>query len=111
MTVKWNKLWLDDVRKPPTDDWVWCVNVQEAIELLCESSFDEISFDHDLGEEHTGYDLACWIEEQALKGKLKPLKWKVHSANPVGRENIKRAMEKADEFWQQRLRERTGGLG
>lgn len=58
-----------------------------------------VSFDHDLGIGKTGYDIAKWIEQKAYEGKIKKLKWEIHSANPVGEKNIRMAMENADRYW------------
>jgi len=91
------KLWLDDVREAP-DGWLWCKKVEEALDLLESFEITEISFDHDLGYDMSGYDLACWIEREATLG-LPRLTWKVHSANPVGRKRIEAAMIMADRYW------------
>lgn len=120
------KLWLDDIRTPPeaieydmqgalmnpSTGWVWCKTVEEAERLIIEGVVTELSFDHDLGEtpasrpdnvqlERTGYELACYIEELAVLGVLKRIKWSIHSANPVGRAKIYSAMATADRFWSQ----------
>lgn len=92
------KLWIDDIRTPPIE-WHWAKNYKEAIDYLKAILIEEISFDHDLGEEKTGYDIAKWIEEQAAYSKLKRMKWKIHSANTVGRARIEMAMESAERFW------------
>lgn len=51
-----------------------------------------ISFDHDLADEKTGYDIAKWIVDTdiELDGKFMPddFSFYVHSQNPVGRDNI-----------------------
>lgn len=44
--------------------------------------------DHDLGEINTGYDLVVW----ALQNGLCPKQVFIVSANPVGRDNIARAL-------------------
>jgi hypothetical protein len=64
---------------------------------------DEISFDHDLAEisydpksqkenfkyyEKTGYDAAKWLCKYCWTNGLPIPSWNVHSANPVGRDNI-----------------------
>lgn len=71
----------------------------EAIEALERGGVTFISFDHDLGGDLTGYTVAEWIERAAFSGTLSPLGWTVHSANPVGAENIRRAMKNAERFW------------
>lgn len=94
------KLYLDDVRSTPAG-WTRAYTAKEAIAYLETGKVTDISFDHDLGPEEagTGYQVANWIEEQAYLGKLPPLGWGVHSANPVGYQNISRAMESAERFW------------
>jgi hypothetical protein len=89
-------LYLDDIRTPVTpSDWQICRSYEEAVTYCtvfgCPSL---ISFDHDLGDEvPTGYDLAKWLVELDLDadGKFIPrdFTFNVHSANPVGAENIK----------------------
>ena len=95
------KLWLDDIRPMPEGFTHWAKTADEAIELLRTGEVTEISFDHDLGPETagTGYDVAKFIEEQAHLGKSKPVSWRIHSANPVGRTNIEAAMKSAERAW------------
>lgn len=60
----------------------------KAIECIANNSYDIISLDHDLAEDKTGYDIAKYIVENQLKiGKVA-----IHSANPVGRDNIKQLL-------------------
>ena len=77
-----------------------------------------IAFDHDLAEGHyhknmqqgklnydtkdfedddnkTGYHCAKWLVEFCIENKLKFPDYKVHSMNPVGKENIKSYIESA----------------
>lgn len=96
------KIFLDDIRNPKTNDWVIVRNYKDCIELINlltykDELFEEISMDHDLGEEHTGYDVAKYIESLCYHGMKCP-KWNIHSANTVGSENIKRAMENAERW-------------
>ena len=49
---------------------------------------DGVCFDHDLGEEKTGYDAAKWLVEYCLDYNLDLPKWNIQSSNPVGKENI-----------------------
>ena len=94
------KIFIDDVRECP-DGWNLCRTAERAINLIDKqyAIISEISFDHDLGEGLTGYDVACFIEKQIFTGKMKHIpKWKIHSANPVGRQNIERAMKSAEIF-------------
>jgi hypothetical protein len=92
-------LFLDDIRMPPSDEWHVVRSAVVAIELLKTGKVERISFDHDLGSDISGYHVANFIEQMAVEGKIAPLDWSVHSANPVGRANIERAMESAERFW------------
>lgn len=96
------RIFLDDIREPGSSDWKIVRSAEQAIELLKTGLVTEISFDHDLGNDLTGYHVACFIEQGAFEQRLAPMIWHVHSANPVGRENIKRAMKSAERFWKQR---------
>jgi len=95
------KLWLDDTRPMPLDYDVHVATAHAAISILQTGKVTFISFDHDLGHDKngTGYDVAKWIEENAYSGMLRPMKWQVHSANPIGRTNIEKAMHNAERFW------------
>ncbi len=93
------RVWLDDERPLPSNFDVHVKTADEAIELLKKGNVDVISLDHDLGTEKTGYDVACWIEEQAFHGKLGKLRLRCHSQNVVGRARICIALQNAEKFW------------
>jgi len=102
------KLWLDDqIHDPNTPDrhvpvgWYGCTTAKQAIEYISTGVVSEIDFDHDLGDEKcgTGYDVAAYIESRAYHQTLDPIKWNIHSANPIGRARIEAAMRSADIFW------------
>lgn len=97
------KIWLDDERPMPPGFDVHVKTAQEAIHLLSQGKVTAISLDHDLGppDAGNGAQVAMWIEEKAFHNELKPLKWAVHSANPVGRTNMIAALQNADRFWSQ----------
>lgn len=90
----WN-LFLDDFRSPidRSVSWTVCRTAEEAQELVLSQGCPQlISFDHDLGEAMTGYDFAKWLIEQNETGGItipSDFKFKVHSANPVGAQNIR----------------------
>lgn len=92
--MKRKYLFIDDIREPEYEFYntmeIWVArNYKEATEWLSHIVFDLVSFDHDLGEEKTGYDIAKFIVENdiaILDG------FKVHSANPVGRFNIEQLL-------------------
>ncbi len=97
------KLWIDDQRPPPSQDWVWASNLKEAYEAIVRYPLIKIiSFDHDLGEEDTTMPIALWLEEQAYHGYGEPIIWRVHSYNPVGRRNLIDTLERADFYWEQK---------
>lgn len=125
------KLYLDDLRPIP-DGWTTARTASEAIHLLATCRVVEISFDHDLGEsdpdlwswvsladlrggirdlteQHlqmedcgTGHLVARWIEIATRDLYLPRLRWSIHSANPVGRENIIAAMTRVEQMWAER---------
>lgn len=87
------KLWVDDLRPAP-EDYQWAKSVNEARELLLAAekqglSIELIDLDHDAGDyAGQGGDyirLLDWLEET---GRSYPLR--IHSFNPVGRENMLR---------------------
>ncbi|WP_112477836.1 cyclic-phosphate processing receiver domain-containing protein [Vibrio variabilis] len=80
------KVYLDDERTAP-EGWKRVYWPEEAIELLQSGEVEEISLDHDLGDDTlgTGYDVVVWIEEQVIVNRFKPPKILVHSANSSAR--------------------------
>jgi len=62
----------------------------EAIALLESGQVDELSLDHDLGDDvrGTGYDVVLWIEEAVALRGFKPPKITVHSANSSARDKM-----------------------
>ena len=93
------RLWLDDRRPMPPDFDIWAKTVDEAKAILSKGDVNFISFDNDLGEDQEGRHLAAWIEENAFHGKIGKMDWQVHSANPIGAQDISKAMSNADRFW------------
>lgn len=77
------RLWVDDLRPTPCDDWVPALTSAEAIDLLASRSWATMSLDHDLGGDDTTRRVVLWLCEH-------PDRWpavvRVHTANPVGRE-------------------------
>jgi hypothetical protein len=95
-------IWLDDERNPADhgkSDWTWIKTAEEAISLLKAGIVENISLDHDLGTELTGYDVAAWIERAAFDKNVPPLAWFIHTANPVGRKRMIASLEAANRFW------------
>jgi hypothetical protein len=87
------------------DDWVVVKNYQEFVDWITTNGMPEfISFDHDLADIHyefvtgeipyegmnekTGFHCAKWLVEYCLDNDVSLPLYQVHSANPVGKENI-----------------------
>jgi hypothetical protein len=55
------KVFLDDIRDPPDDSWTVVRSYNQMINVLNAdfvfSNITEISLDHDLGENKSGYDV------------------------------------------------------
>ena len=94
-------LWLDDLRPMPVGFDLWAKTAEEAVKMIKENDITFISFDHDLGNDKalTGYDVACFIENRAVRG-IKPPDWAIQSSNPVGANKIRMAMESAHSYYQ-----------
>lgn len=100
------KLWLDDTRPAP-EGWMHVASVADAI-LWCKiiglSEVEEISLDHDLGENvATGYDFMKWLENESTKDEFVLPIIHIHSANPVGRVNMQRAIDSINRMRQRAL--------
>lgn len=102
-------IYLDDVRSCPYGFNIHAFNYNECVYWLQLMTIEHkqvvvLSLDHDLGDFHeasnvnekTGYDVICWIEEQAHTNPsfILPKKILCHSANPSGRANIERVIRK-----------------
>lgn len=98
-------LWVDDERPQPEDtnecQWLVAKNFHYAITLLEYNDFDEVSLDHDLGPasvygntELTGYHIVKWLVQRKMDGLYVPLVVKVHTANPVGRDNMQAMIDR-----------------
>ena len=91
-------LYLDDLRTTPEGfDRVY--NYEEFVTYLERKGLpDFISFDHDLGEDFSGYDCAKYLVEYCLTHQLPLPNYQVHSQNPVGKENIERLLDNFGSF-------------
>ena len=90
------KMFIDDERDPPNDGtaWVVCRSYHDVFWRIDFEGFPSfISFDHDLGDDLTGYDIAKEIVNLDIDfdGNQIPddFSFYVHSQNPVGAENIR----------------------
>ena len=87
------KIWLDDVRPSPKG-WMWALDYDLFVHFVIRYGIpDEVSLDHDLGHEYKdGYGAAKFLVEQCLSLNVPLPIWRVHSANPVGKENIEKLL-------------------
>jgi hypothetical protein len=85
------KIYLDDERNPKGKNWIVVRTVNEFKEIYKEyyPYIDEISLDHDLGTDETGYDALTWLEEQIITKGWDIPDINIHSANPSGRDRMK----------------------
>lgn len=87
-----HNLFLDDLRSIP-EGFIGVKNFNEFIIFIKLNGLTKfISFDHDLGEGKTGYDCAKFLISYCLDNNLSLPNWKVHSQNPVGKENIEKLL-------------------
>ncbi|AZS51504.1 hypothetical protein DM558_12315 [Entomomonas moraniae] len=88
------KIFLDDMREAP-EGWVRAYWPNEVICLLKKGNVEEISLDHDLGDDDkgNGYDVLLWIERAVfLNGFIAPV-INIHSANISARHKMEMAKE------------------
>ena len=91
------KLWVDDVRQPPSDEWVWIKTVKMAKTIIhhYEHQYQDdtitIDLDHDAGDfSKDGGDyieILNWLEREGIvdTGYF----FHIHSMNPVGVQNMR----------------------
>ena len=90
------KLWVDDLRPAPNDDWVWCKTSAHALAvmnyqlLVAKRPPEEMSLDHDLGGDDTTRPVVLWM----CQNSFWPPVVRVHSFNPVGREWLSGMIER-----------------
>lgn len=86
------RLYIDDIRNPPSDEWRVARTSAEALGILEAHKalhndpllIEEISFDHDLGGDDTTRPVMDWIEEN----QYWPMAIRLHTMNNVGREYL-----------------------
>ena len=91
------KLWIDDMRQPPADDWIWVKTTNQAIAAInqYERNMNDdtimINLDHDAGDfVNDGGDyiqILNWLEKNRIvdTGYF----FHIHSMNPVGIQNMR----------------------
>ena len=95
------KLWIDDLRTPPNDEWIWAKSVNEARAAINfyerNMSNDQIliSLDYDAGAYYVGggdyIKLLDYLEEQKIPDT--GYFFHLHTMNPVGRENMRQIIQ------------------
>lgn len=90
------KIYLDDERDCP-NGYIKCIYPKDVIELLKINDIEEISLDHDLGDDEnigTGYDVIKWIENKVYEDSsyIPPI-IKIHSQNPVAKLRMEAAIK------------------
>jgi len=109
---KSNWLAYNSIRIEKPFEIIWVKNYDEFIDWIIKNGLPyQISFDHDLADEHyspdmyktpdvynkhyddfrekTGMDCAKWLISYCINNNVSVPKFTVHSANPVGGENIR----------------------
>ena len=96
-------LYVDDCRELPETlqeaGWTRARSFHEAIVKLELIEFKELSLDHDLASfygytELTGYHIVKWLVQRKQDGFYVPPKIYIHSANPVGCENMQAMIDR-----------------
>lgn len=104
-TEKWNNEIAKYIINPLTVDIIWVKNYNEFVKYLNKYNLPNIiSFDHDLADEHydyfeeevgkyeekTGMDCCKFLVNYCLDNNLELPQFNIHSANPVGAENMRK---------------------
>lgn len=94
------KIWVDDIREPPDDSWLWAKTSDYALDVLDyhrhlagrtgRNAVDCISLDHDLGGDDTSRPIVLYM----CQYNFWPVDVRVHSANPVGIEWLEGMIER-----------------
>jgi hypothetical protein len=93
------KIWVDDIRPAP-DGYIWCKSTNAVIgaleleeELGIPGGIEIIDIDHDAGEfAFDGGDYIKVLDFMEETGRSYPIR--IHSMNPVGRENMRRIIQR-----------------
>lgn len=96
------KLWVDDVKTPLCDDWLWARSVNEAITAIkfYEHNWSDdsifISLGHDAGDFHEdGGNYIHVLDRLEERGIVDTgYCFHLHTMSPVGRENMRRIIRK-----------------
>ena len=98
------RLYIDDIRNPPNDDWIITRTITGAIRVLATMEVDTISLDHDISHQvsvdgHSrpfacleNFSAVCYFIGEKYKG-LTPPKIILHTSNPVGAQRMRHILE------------------
>lgn len=88
------RVFLDDERETPKG-WTRCYWPDEVIDLLKKNCVEEVSLDHDLGDDSrgTGYDVILWIEKAVVLDGFVPPKIRIHTSNSSAYVKMKSGVE------------------
>ena len=92
------KLYVDDCRPAPAG-WTLARTVAEALAHLRTGKVTEVSLDYHLIGREKGHEVATFIKEEALAGRLPRLRWRTHTSDPTGAAHMRMILEDADAFW------------
>lgn len=99
------KVYLDDVRTAPSG-WFRTTTVADTIYMLEKNNIEYLSLDHDLGNadpHNDGHDVLVWMEKAVFEGNLTKIPYiQIHSANPVGRNEMIKAIDSIHRIHQSR---------
>lgn len=89
------KVFLDDIRPTP-EGWIRAYWPDDVINLLEQGNVEEISLDHDLGDDQkgTGYDVLLWIEEMVFTQGFVPPIIGLHTSNSSARRKMELAIDR-----------------
>ncbi|WP_267100119.1 cyclic-phosphate processing receiver domain-containing protein [Xanthomonas sacchari] len=88
------RVFLDDERETPAG-WTRAYWPDDVIALLQTGKVEELSLDHDLGDDArgTGYDVVLWIERAVALRSFVPPRMHVHSANTSAGDKMRLGIE------------------
>ena len=103
------KLWIDDIREAP-DGYTWCRSTNMALRCITQNKnyIELIDLDHDAGDyQKDGGDFIAVLKElerlshnprwaPIYKDLIKSWKFRLHSANPVGVQNMRAIIQRND---------------
>ena len=96
------KIWVDDVRPAPDGyKWFQCTNDALRCIVSAVNEIEIIDLDHDMGGNFGGDAIMILDELERLSHRksdfaeaISKIKFRLHSANPVGVENMRRIIRK-----------------